>query len=105
MKISEDKFQELVYSWLSESFAHVEAEVVLEDSGRRPDFIAYTPFDSYVIEVENDWTSIKDGLGQCVMYEAETDMTPILVLPADTVDITELEIIESVEHSPKIITL
>lgn len=80
----ESKYHELVAAWLDESFSDVEHEVTL-DSGLRPDFVAYTPFDTYVIEVENTASNsdVYNGLGQCQVYAWETGYTPVLVLPAD----------------------
>lgn len=85
--VSEEKYHKLVRQWLYESFADVDHEVVLE-SRRRPDFIAYTPFGGYVIEVENTFDSqdLYDGLGQVMTYGMETGLTPVVVFPADEVE-------------------
>lgn len=83
--VTEAKFQELVAEWLAEDFADVESEVYL-DSGRRPDFVAYTAFESYVIEVEDNFDSLYQGIGQVMTYAAETGYIPVLVFPADSVD-------------------
>lgn len=86
--MNEADFHELVAAWLRESFADVEHEVVL-DSGRRPDFIAHTPFDSYIIEVEDSADSLYNAIGQAVVYSKETGMTPVIVFPAS--DAPEIE--------------
>lgn len=80
----ERDYHEAVAAWLDASFALVEHEVTL-DSGLRPDFIARTPFESYVIEVENGTGNgeLYNGLGQCLVYSQETGLTPVLVLPAE----------------------
>lgn len=77
-------YHEAVASWLDQSFAMVEHEPVI-DSGKEPDFVAHTPFDSYVIEVENgtEDRELYNGLGQCLVYAEETGLVPVLVLPAE----------------------
>lgn len=80
--MKESEFQDRVAEWLYESFERVEAEVTLE-SGKRPDFIAYTPFHSYVIEVENSSASLYEGIGQAGIYSIETGHEAVLVFPAD----------------------
>lgn len=79
----ESEYHGLVAAWLRESFTDISHEVRLE-SGRRVDFIARTPFESYCIEVENSHSlaDLYNGLGQCLIYARETGMTPILILPA-----------------------
>lgn len=80
----ERDYHTAVASWLAESFADVEHEPVI-DSGHEPDFIAHTPFDSYIVEVENgvDNAELYNGLGQCLVYSQVTGLKPVLVLPAD----------------------
>lgn len=102
--IPEVEYHKLVAAWLAESFSYVEHEVILP-SRRRPDFVAYTPFGSYIIEVENSWQDIKDGLGQCRMYAAETGFEPVLILPADDVQWDELESLQNDECAPHIETV
>lgn len=80
--ISEAAYHDVVRAWLRESFASIDHEVTLP-SGRRPDFIAHTPFESYVIEVENSASSLYDALGQAAVYAEETGHTPVVVFPAD----------------------
>lgn len=87
--MSEADFHELVRAWLLESFVHVEHEVTLE-SGRRPDFIAHTPFESYVIEVEDSADSLYNAIGQAAVYEEETGLQPVAVFPADDAPDPEL---------------
>lgn len=84
MTLPESEFHDAVAAWLLDAFVHVEHEPTLP-SGRRPDFIAYTPFESYVIEVENSGSSASDaytGIGQAEIYALETDYQPVLVFPA-----------------------
>lgn len=87
--MTESEFHELVALWLEESFARVEHEprVSLPESAAGsyliPDFIAHTPFDSYVIEVEDDIDSLETGLGQALRYADLTGFEPVVVLPAD----------------------
>lgn len=81
-QLSEADFHELVAAWLAESFAEVEHEVTLP-SGRRPDFIAHTPFHSYVLEVEDSADSLYDCIGQAAVYAEETGHDPVAVFPAD----------------------
>lgn len=84
-RISEKQYHKIVLGWLEDSFVQVDYEPRL-DSGREPDFIAYTPFSTYVIEVENDFESIKSGIGQAVMYSGETGHNPIVVFPHHTIE-------------------
>lgn len=85
--MTEAEYHGLVAAWLSEHFADVEHEAVLE-SGRRVDFIARTPFESYAIEVEDGHSNkeLYNGLGQCQVYARETGFTPVLILPAPGYD-------------------
>lgn len=80
----ESDYHRLVAAWLDESFSDVEHEVTL-DSGRRVDFVAHTPFASYVIEVENnnDGSDLYNGVGQAAVYAEETGHEPVVVVPAD----------------------
>lgn len=78
----EAEFHTLVAAWLRDAFVEVDHEVTLP-SGRRPDFVAYTPFDSYVLEVEDSAGSLYDCIGQCAVYAEETGYTPVGVFPAD----------------------
>lgn len=80
--MTEADFHELVAVWLWESFAQVEHEVTIE-SGRRPDFIVHTPFDSYVIEVEDSAETLYNAIGQSAVYAEETGLQPVAVFPAD----------------------
>ena len=81
--MTEAEYHDLVASWLSESFADVEHEARLE-SGRRVDFVAHTPFQSYAIEVEDGHSNkeLYNGIGQAIIYARETGFEPVLVLPA-----------------------
>lgn len=81
---NEEKYHKKVDKWLAESFADVDHEPTLE-SGLHPDFIAYTPFDSYVLEVEDgdSLSELYNGLGQCLVYSSQTGHEPVLVLPSD----------------------
>lgn len=76
-------YHDRVHEWLEESFANVRHEPLLA-SGREPDFLALTPFESYVVEVENGTSNAElyNGLGQCLVYADEAEADPILVLPA-----------------------
>lgn len=102
--ITEEKFQELVAVWLSESFADVEAEVTLS-TGDRPDYIASTPFASYVIEVENSGDEIRNGIGQVMDYYSITGYEPVVVVPADSTDFEELKRYQSTARLPLIETV
>lgn len=85
--MGEATVQRLVAAWLRESFADVEHEPRLPATGRVPDFIAHTPFESYVIEVEHgSFEDLFTGLGQAYAYAQFTDHTPVVVLPADEVE-------------------
>lgn len=82
---SESEFREAVAAWLADAFVVVDAEPTLP-SGRRPDFRAVTPFETYIIEVENNGRDLGDiytGLGQVEVYAQETGDVPVLVFPAD----------------------
>lgn len=83
MSESEAEFHIAVRSWLLAAFEHVEHEVTLP-SGRRPDFIAYTPFESYVVEVESSGGKVYEAIGQISVYAHETGHTPVVVFPADS---------------------
>lgn len=82
MTIPESEFHKKVAEWLNESFEVVEHEVTIE-SGKRPDFIAHTPFHTYVIEVENTSDTLYRAIGQVGVYSVETGHDPVLVFPAD----------------------
>lgn len=103
--VTEQRFRELVVAWLSDSFADVEAQPTLSETSHRPDYIAHTPFESYVIEVEDSWDSIYEGLGQAHLYAAESGHTPVAVFPADEVDAEELAILDADGEAPRIVTL
>lgn len=92
--VSEEKFQERVQAWLADGFQLVEEEPTL-DSGRRPDFIAHNPFNSYVIEVENSKESLYNGIGQGIVYARETAFDPVVVFPAEEVDEDTLPLLEA----------
>lgn len=97
--MKESRYHGLVEAWLAEAFADVEHEVVLP-SGRRPDFIAYTHWESYVIEVENGFDSIQEGIGQARMYASETGHTPIVILPADDLQQPEYDNLQADPDAP-----
>lgn len=78
----EAKFHDLVAAWLREAFVDVEHEVTLP-SRRRVDFVAHTPFASYVIEVEDSADSLYNAIGQSAVYSRETGHRPVAVFPAD----------------------
>lgn len=80
--MTEAQFHELVAAWLRDSFVEIEHEVTLP-SGRRPDFIAHTPFVSYVLEVEDSRDTLYDAIGQAAVYAEETGAEPVVVFPAD----------------------
>lgn len=80
--ISEAEFHDRVSEWLAVSFQKVQHEVTLP-SGRRVDFIAHTPFESYCIEVEDSADSLYNAIGQAAVYQAETGHTPVIVFPAE----------------------
>ena len=79
----ESDFHDLVAAWLRDAFADgaVEHEVTLP-SGRRPDFVVHTPFESYVLEVEDSADSLYDCIGQAAVYSEETGYRPVGVFPA-----------------------
>lgn len=95
--VSEDRFQDAVYAWLRHSFVRVESEIYLKGTGHFVDFIAYTPFESYAIEVEDSWGSIQSGIGQALLYAAETGHEPVVVLPAEEIDPDELPLVEQID--------
>lgn len=80
--MTEAEFHGLVAAWLREAFVDVEHEVTLP-SRRRVDFIAHTPFHSYVIEVEDSADSLYNAIGQSAVYAGETGHQPVAVFPAD----------------------
>lgn len=102
--VSEDKFHELVASWLKESFSEITHEPRLE-SYREPDFIVSTPFQSYVIEVEDTFEDIFTGTGQAMYYGAETSHEPVIVIPADEVEEPEYSYLDRDPDVPHIVTL
>ena len=81
--VVEAEFHTAVRSWLLAAFEHVEHEVTLE-SGRRPDFIAHTPFESYVLEVESSGEKLYESIGQALVYAHETGYEPVVVFPASS---------------------
>lgn len=78
---SERDFHRAVAGWLAQSFEDVDHEHTLE-SGRRPDFVAYTPFGSYVMEVESTGDKLYESIGQALVYAKETGHSPVIVFPA-----------------------
>lgn len=102
----EGEYQELVAAWLAHSFADVETEVVLA-SWRRPDVVASTPFETYVLEIEDSWdlSSVYQGIGQALVYAAETGHTPVVVLPAEDVDTELHEMLAADPAVPRIETV
>lgn len=114
--VSEKRYHRLVRSWLADSFADVVHEPELR-SGLEPDFLAHTPFGSYVIEVENTWnlSDIYNGLGQLEVYLAEIQADPavfavqggVLVVPADEVDADDAryDALVAADHTPHIETV
>lgn len=103
--VAEADYHRLVAAWLRDSFSDVEHEPRLP-SGREPDFRVSTPFDSYVLEVENDFADLYNGLGQTSVYGVETGLDRVLVFPADTVDDADLlEDLQMADHTPEIETV
>lgn len=102
--MKESEYRKLVLVWLEESFVEIEANPTLE-SRRRPDFIAYTPFNSYVIEVENTFEDVFIGIGQATYYASETGHTPVVVLPADNVEEPEFTYLRENDDTPLIETV
>lgn len=92
--MSEADFHELVAAWIYESFADVDHEPTLS-SGKRPDFVVNTPFGGYVVEVEDTAASLYTGIGQAIVYSAETGLTPLVVFPADEVTDDIIEVFDS----------
>lgn len=87
--MSEAEYHDLVAAWLRESFVDVAHEprvdLPADLSGEYvvPDFTAHTPFGDYVLEVEDDATTLYDGLGQALIYARATGHEPVAVFPAD----------------------
>lgn len=87
--MTETDFHELVAAWLRDSFTDIEHEIRIDlpddaaGSYVIADFIAYTPFQSYVIEVEDNVGSLETGLGQALRFAELTDHVPVVVMPAD----------------------
>lgn len=85
----ETHYHDLVASWLASSFVQVEHEVRLDlpDAAQGSyvvaDFVAYTPFEAYVVEVEDSADTLEQGLGQALRFAALLDAAPVVVLPAD----------------------
>ena len=77
----EADFHRAVRAWLADAFEIIEHEPVLS-SGRRPDFIARTPFESYVLEVESTGDRVYEAIGQAGTYSVETGYEPVVVYPA-----------------------
>jgi hypothetical protein len=102
--MSEKEYHKLVAAWLDKKFAEVKSEPFLEEMRRFPDFVAHTPFESYVIEIEDDFESITTGIGQAEMYAAESGYTPVVIIPANEVKQPEYDYL--VEHAcPMIVTV
>lgn len=81
--MGEAAYHDLVAAWLREAFVDVVHEPMLP-TGREPDFFVSTPWRDYVIEVEDTAESLYTGLGQALVYAAETDAIPVTVFPADS---------------------
>jgi hypothetical protein len=80
LSMNESEYHKLVSAWLDSSFSDIDHEPYL-DSGRIPDFIVHTPFESYVIEVEDGWDSLYAGIGQAAVYASETGHKPVVIMP------------------------
>lgn len=87
--VAEKRFHDLVAAWLAESFADVNHEVRIdlpedaEGSYVVADYVAHTPFQSYVIEVEDTVHSLETGLGQALRFADLTGHAPVVVFPAE----------------------
>lgn len=84
--MNEEDYHDLVRTWLYKNFENIYHEFYLPDSGRFVDFLVSTPFGGYVIEVEDTFEDVFDGIGQVTYYAAETGYEPVVVLPADDID-------------------
>lgn len=95
--ISEHDFQDLVYEWLID---HYQPENVYREptlrTGRRPDFLVYTPLAIWAIEVENQSEDVTGGIGQAILYAGhQFEYTPAIVFPTDSRDREEIEILRT----------
>lgn len=99
--MKESEYHRIVAAWLRDSFSEIKHEPRLE-SGHRPDFVVYTPWNSYVLEVEETFEEIREGIGQSVEYASETGHIPVVVIPGEEVQYPEYEWLQASPYAPLI---
>lgn len=98
---SEAAFAERVEAWLDETFGQGswQAQTVLEDTRRRPDYWVDLGCVAVAVEVDNDFEGAVAGVGQALLYAAHApNVWPLVVIPADHGDQPELELLQ--ERAP-----
>lgn len=103
--IPEAEFHHYVGDWLREYFTpeQIEHEPRLSATARRPDYRVTTPWDVYLIEVENRFEDLYNGVGQATFYaEHVPDATPVVVLPAGQHPEPELSYFERVVQTEQV---
>ena len=84
MTLSEDAYTDLVEEMLVSRYGeeNVERGAYIEEVERFADFIVRAWPVDMAIEVENDFESVFDGVGQALVYAAgQSDMTPVIIRP------------------------
>lgn len=83
--IPESEFHHFVGEWLREYFHPdcIEHEPRLETTDRIVDYRVTTPWNVYMVEVENRFEDLYNGVGQARFYAMhEPESTPVVILPA-----------------------
>lgn len=91
---SELDFGEKVVLRLEEMYGEeaIETQYTLPDTGRRVDVYVDTPGNvpPMAMEVENDFESVFNGIGQAWLYSQQLAAMPFVVVPTGHVELPEL---------------
>lgn len=88
---SESTYHDRVYDYLVDQYGvdNVDSNVYLSETYRFVDIWVEGPVVDYAIEIENDFESAIEGIGQAALYASHEfdnpNVVPIVVLPPDHV--------------------
>ena len=96
MVVKEGKFRVGVRHELEKLYGKgkVDTELYLPRTGRYLDIYVDDVF-PLAIEVENDFESVFEGVGQSLLYAHETDAIPVIVVPEGEIEEPEREILNN----------
>lgn len=85
---SERNYQERVADWFRSEYGDdsVLTNVYLPKTGRYVDLLVEIPPLSFAIEIENDWEACFKGVGQALLYGAESNSIPVVIVPKGHVE-------------------